>query len=157
MIPEAPFLFSIAGLSASLAGLAGLVAALRRGEGLEPIDLFRLREIVEFAFANVLIAVGTVPAAVALGVPKAVQVGGVVAVVYIVAAGLLLARRRQAWDIAGSPGWYAIAIAIGLVGIGAAVGSFATGSIAVYEVLLMALLARPMLAFLLVLASFDRR
>ena len=53
MIPEAPFLFSIAGLSPSLAGLPGLVAVLRRGADLRPMDAFWLREIVEFAFANI--------------------------------------------------------------------------------------------------------
>ena len=35
-----------------MAALAGLVAALRRGEGLAPLDLFRLREIDEFSFAK---------------------------------------------------------------------------------------------------------
>jgi hypothetical protein len=44
VIPEAPFLFSIAMLSASLAGLAGLVAGLRRRSDVRPIDPFRLRE-----------------------------------------------------------------------------------------------------------------
>lgn len=53
MIPEAPFFFSIAALSGSLAGLAGLVAGLRRGSDMPGHDLFRLREIVEFSFANV--------------------------------------------------------------------------------------------------------
>ena len=67
MIPEAPFLFSIAAVSASLAGLAGLVAGLRRGADFRPMDLFRLREIVEFAFANVLLALSTIPAALILG------------------------------------------------------------------------------------------
>ena len=55
VIPEAPFLFSIAGMSASLAGLPGLVAALRRGDDLLPMDAFWLREIVEFAFANIVL------------------------------------------------------------------------------------------------------
>ena len=63
MIPDLPFLLSIAALSGSLAGLAGLVGGLRRGEGLRPIDRFRLREIVEFAFANTLLALSMVPLA----------------------------------------------------------------------------------------------
>lgn len=49
VITELPFLLSIAALSLSLAGLAGLVAGLRRSDGPRPIDRFRLREIVEFA------------------------------------------------------------------------------------------------------------
>ena len=61
MIPEAPFFFSIAALSGSLAGLAGLVAGLRRGSDMPGHDLFRLREIVEFSFANVLLAISTIP------------------------------------------------------------------------------------------------
>jgi hypothetical protein len=53
VIPEPPFLFAIAGLSASLAGLArlvagpaGLVAGLRRGAELRPMDAFTHPRVV---------------------------------------------------------------------------------------------------------------
>ena len=84
MIAEAPFLFSIATLSTALSGLAGLVAALRRGEGLRPLDLYRLRQIVEFAFANALFAVSLVPLAAFTGqLETAVRIAATAAMIYL--------------------------------------------------------------------------
>jgi hypothetical protein len=156
VIAEAPFLFSIAGLSASLAGLAGLVAALRRAEGLHGRDLFRLREIVEFSFANVLLAIGVVPLALTLGsVSDAVRVVAVVAVAYLLVGTLVLIRRQRRFGLAPTVAWYVTASAVNLAVLGTGVAAIALGAIAAYEGLLVGMLARPMLAFLLVLASFD--
>jgi hypothetical protein len=156
VIPEAPFLFSIAGLSASLAGLAGLVAALRRAEGVHGRDLFRLREIVEFSFANVFLAVGVLPLALTLGsTSDAVRVATVVAIAYLIVGNLFLIRRQRRLAIAGTLAWYLGAIAINIAILVAAVAAVAFGAVAAYEAVLLGLLARPMLAFLLVLASFD--
>ena len=158
MITESPFLFSIAALSASLAGLAGLVAGLRRGEGLSPLDLFRLREIVEFAFANVLLAISTVPLTTLLGSAQtAVRIVAVVAIVYIVAVVALLVRRQRSWSISGSGGWYAPALVVDAATLVAAVATVVEGSAGPFEAMLVALLARPMLAFAFVLASFEHR
>ena len=157
MIPEAPFLFSIAGLSASLAGLAGLVAALRRAEGLHGRDLFRLREIVEFSFANVLLAVGVVPLALTLGsTTDGVRVAAVVAVAYLVIGTLVLIRRQRRLGIAPTVVWYIAAGTVNLAVLATGIAAVAFGAIAAYEALLVGLLARPMLAFLLVLSSFDQ-
>jgi hypothetical protein len=41
---DTPFLFSVAALSVSLAGFAGLVATFRRGSDPRAIDIFRLRQ-----------------------------------------------------------------------------------------------------------------
>jgi len=60
-LPQAAFLFSIAGLSLSLAGFSGLVAAFKRGAPLNPIDAFRLRELPEMALATTFLAVLTIP------------------------------------------------------------------------------------------------
>jgi hypothetical protein len=156
VIPEAPFLFSIAGLSASLAGLAGLVAALRRAEGVHGQDLFRLREIVEFSFANVLFAVGLIPLALTLGsTSDAVRVAAVVAVAYLVVGTGILVRRQRRLGIAPSAGWYVLAGGINVAVLAAGLAAVAFGAVAAYEAFLVGLLARPMLAFLLVLASFD--
>jgi hypothetical protein len=59
VIPEAPYLFSVAALSVTLAGFAGLVAAFRRGSELTPIDIYRLRQIAEFGLGDALIALST--------------------------------------------------------------------------------------------------
>ncbi|HEX4897212.1 MAG TPA: hypothetical protein VFV53_02510 [Candidatus Limnocylindrales bacterium] len=156
MIPEAPFLFSIAALSASLAGLAGLVAGLRRGADVRPIDLFRLRQIVEFSFANVLVALGTIPLTFTLGdAADAVRVATGAALVYAVVTIVVLVRRMRHWSITWTPAWLS-SVALLYVGVGVAgLVALSTGSFAAYEALLVGLLARPMLAFLLVLASFE--
>jgi hypothetical protein len=157
MIPEAPFLFSIVGLSASLAGLAGLVAALRRADGVRGRDLFRLREIVEFSFANVLLAVQVVPLALLLGsTSSAVRVAAVLAVGYLIVGTAILLRRQRRLAIAPTLAWYVAAGAINIVVLAVGLAAIAYGSIAAYEALLVGLLARPMLAFLLVLSSFDQ-
>jgi hypothetical protein len=157
VIPEAPFLFSIAGLSASLAGLAGLVAALRRGSGLRPIDSFRLREIVEFAFANILFCVGVVPLSLLLGggAPDAVRVASVLALVYVAVSMAILTRRTRQAGIVRTTGWTIVAVSVVLANVVAAIATLLTGSIAAYEALLVVMLARPMGAFLLVLSSFE--
>ena len=158
MIPEAPFFLSIAALSASLAGLAGLVAGLRRGTDMPGDDLFRLREIVEFAFANVLFAVSTIPLAVATGsLNDAVRVGALVAVAYLAIVAAILGRRQRRLAIEPTRGTYGAVILLDLWAIAAAIATIATGWVAPYEALLVVLLARPMLAFVLVLQSFETR
>jgi hypothetical protein len=157
MIPEAPFLFSIAGLSASLAGLAGLVAALRRGTELRAIDAFRLREIVEFAFANVLFCVAVVPLAQTLpgGTADVVRVAAGLSILYGVSSTVVLGLRNRRARIGWTVGWTAAAAGLLIASVLTALAAIATGSIATYEGLLVLMLARPMLAFLLVLASFE--
>jgi hypothetical protein len=61
VIPESPFVFSIAALSVTLAGFAGLIAAFRRGSEWGTMDLFRVRELIEFGFVNAFLALLTVP------------------------------------------------------------------------------------------------
>jgi hypothetical protein len=156
VIPEAPFLFAIAGLSASLAGLAGLVAGLRRGADLRPMDAFRLREIVEFAFANILFAVGIVPLTLVLGDPaSAVRIAAVLVLAYAIATTVVLVRRTRRESIDFTRGWSILASALNLSVLVAVVAVLWTGSIVAYEATLVVLLARPMAAFLLVLASFE--
>lgn len=156
MIPDLPFLFSIAALSGSLAGLAGLVGGLRRGEGLRPIDRFRLREIVEFAFATTLLALSMVPLTNILGsLESAIRIEAVAAIAYLLAIAIVLFRRMRASGITRSP-WIAVAGTLDALIIVAALTALYSGGIASLQVLLLLLLARPMTAFLFVLASFDR-
>ena len=156
MIPEAPFLFSIAGLSASLAGLAGLVVGLRRGTDMRPLDMFRLREIVAFSFANVLFAISIVPASVVAGSSEpAIRVAALTSLIYAIVSGLYLARSTRLEGIPWTLGWLAGVIMLngGVLAIGL-VAAF-TGSIGWYEALLVIMLARPMFAFTLVIESFG--
>ncbi|MBI2780289.1 MAG: hypothetical protein HYX55_00645 [Chloroflexi bacterium] len=158
MPPEAPFLFAIAGISGSLAGLAGLVAGLRRGVDFRRIDLYRLREIVEFAFANVLFALSVFPLmALAATAADALRIAAVVILVATgIHVGVLIRRdRRHPLEVGSRTGWVIIAGGSDLLIIGSVAAVLIAGTFAPFEVLLLVLLARPMAAFLLVLASFE--
>jgi hypothetical protein len=155
VIPEAPFVFSIAGLSASFAALAGLVAGLRRGQGLSALELYRLREIVESAFVSVLLALAIIPMATMAGLEAAIRVTGAVTFVYVLGHGVLLERRRRKVGIATIGSRLGVILAIGLPALGMAAAAAATGAVWALEIMLLLLLARPMAAFLLVLSTFG--
>ena len=159
MVPEGPFLFAIGGMSLSLAGLAGLVATLRRGIAGEfsILDRFRLREIVEFAFANALFALVLVPMSATAGsTDAAVRVLSTVAIGYQLAVVVVLYRRQLARRLPIERGWAAfVGLLNVLIAIAAGAG-LAWGAVTAYQWLLIFLLARPMVAFVVVLASFER-
>jgi len=127
VIAEAPFFFSAAAIGMSLASLAGLVVAFRRGDAWLTHDLYRLRQIVEFGFAAALLALFVIPLAGSIGAGAA----GRIAALTAFACHRLLsgpdasqARRRRA-DLV------------------------IAGDLTAYQWTLLALLARPMVAFLL--------
>jgi uncharacterized membrane protein YhaH (DUF805 family) len=155
MPPQAPFLFSVAGLSASLAGLAGLVAGLRRGPTLAPMELYRLREIVEFSFANVLLALSAVVLPSALDIRVAVATVAVCALLYLLADAAVLFRRLGRAAISLSRPWVLAASVIDLVAVVLGLGAATSGAVPGLEALFIVLLSRPMGAFLFVLASFE--
>jgi hypothetical protein len=155
VIPEAPFVFSTAALSASWAALAGLVAGLRRGQGLSAIELYRLREIVESAFVNVLLALAIIPMATMAGLEAAIRATGAVTFVYVIGHGVLLERRRRQTGIATDRSRLIGILSIGLPALGMAAVAAATGAVWSLEIMLLLLLARPMAAFLLVLSTFG--
>ena len=132
------------------------MAALRRGAGLSNEEVFRLREIVEFCFANILIALGLVPASQLLGsTESAIRVFGVGVLVYGVATGLILRRRQVPSGLPAWRSWYAIAALLNILGLAASLAAGSTGSIAAFQVVLLILLARPMAAFVFVLQKLE--
>ena len=156
MTSDTPFLLSIAALSASLAGLAGLVAALRRGEGLSTIDRFRLHEIVEFCFANIILAVALIPLTSLTGSAEAsLRIAGAAAFVYMLATAAILSLRVRRQGIHLRRDWIAVVLPLNVVALVAAASAALTGSVGAYQALLVILLVRPMIAFLLVLSTFE--
>jgi hypothetical protein len=154
VIPEAPFIFSIAALSVTLAGFAGLVAAFRRGAEWNPIDVFRLREIAEFGLGNALLALLLIPLSTTTGdLAAAVRTCGALGLVFVLGGTLLLMRRQRRLGVPGERGWYVPAAIIDLAAIGAALATLLTATVGFLEWQLLFLLARPMLAFVLVLAT----
>ena len=153
-MPPAALLFSVAGLSLSLAGFSGLVAAFRRGAPLQPIDAFRLKELPEMALATTFLAVLTLPLVDVIGNPKAsIQLASGAAMLFTVAHVIRLLGRVRTLGISQSAGKQVlITVANVLILLTGAV-SLATGSVAAYEWLLVFMLARPMLAFVIVLAE----
>jgi hypothetical protein len=158
VIPEATYMFAVAGLNLSLAGLAGLVATLRRGSAgqFSAMDRFRLREIVEFSFANALFALAVVPMSTTIGSSEtAVRILSASVIAYQVAFVFVLVRRQMARGLPIGRGW---AVFIGLLNfliVLAAGAGIIWATVAAYQWLLLLLLARPMVAFVVVLASFE--
>ena len=132
-----------------------LVAGLRRGVDLRPIDAFRLRQIVEFAFANIVIALLAFPLASLAGTDVALRVLGLAAVAYVVATFAQLAVRSIRTDVRWTPGWRLAAISLGAVIVLLGLVLAVAPTTALFELVLVGLLMRPMLAFLLVLSSLE--
>ena len=153
-IPQLGFLFSIAGLSLSLAGFSGLVAAFRRGDQLRPVDAYRLRQIPEMGLATALVVLVSIPLADTTGSgATAIRIAGglalVFTIVHIVALSTRGNRRRFRQPAAGKAAAGFIRVAIGVT----SAFCIALGSAAAFEWLLVFLLARPMLAFVMVLSD----
>ena len=134
MIPEAPFLFSVAALSVTLAGFAGLVAAFRRGSEFMPIDLFRLRQIAEFGLGNALIALSAIPLSTTTGDGAvALRLCGAIGVLFVVGGAALLMRRRRRLGVSGRRGEDAVIVVIDFAAIAAGVATFVVGSVGFFE------------------------
>jgi len=151
---DAFFFLSIAGLGMSVAGLAGLVSAFRRGEDAwDRVELWRLRAIARLSFTCVFLALISFPIFALLG-EQATSIrltSAAIAGLYVIE--IILARRdrlnwpRRAWMVGallpdGAFGLFNIVnIALGLTGL--------------LEVALLLRLVHPVNIFLLVLRSFE--
>ena len=156
MIPEAGFLLSIAGLNASFAGLGGLLIGLRRGPDLRPLEALRLRQVVEFAFANLLLAISVQPLVALLGgADAAIRLSAGLSFACILLAMPLLQRRVARIGIAWGRRWAVSAVGLSAVGALLAAATFIAPSAGLFELLLVVMLARPMVVFVLVLGSLE--
>jgi hypothetical protein len=153
LIQEAPYLFSVAALSVSLAGFAGLVAAFRPGGEWTAMTVFRLREIAEFGFGNAVVALVVIPAVTTVGDIAGLRFAAALGVVFLVGHSLVLIRRQAALALPRGRWWYGFGAVLDVGVIAAGVGAYMSASIGLFEWELLFLLARPMLAFTLVLAS----
>lgn len=155
-MPQTALLLSIAGLSVTLSGFSGLVAAFRRGGEWEKIDAFRLRQIPEMALATALLVMATI----ALGdtlrrASAALQVAAVLAIAFTFghAIALLVRARREGIRLTAANSALAISIDLAILGLG--IVALILASSAAFEWLLVAMLTRPMLAFVLALTELP--
>ena len=156
-MPQTAFLFSIAGLSVTLSGFSGLVAAFRRGGEWKGIDAYRLRQIPEMGLATALLVLATIPLSETVrSASVAIQLAALVAVVFTFSHGvvLLIRARRQALKL--TPGNFAFALVIDVTILALGATAIVVGSPTAFEWLLVSMLARPMLAFVLALTELPK-
>lgn len=155
MISEPGFLFSIAGVSMTLASLAGLVVAFRRTGTWRAHDLYRLRQIVEWGFSNTLMSLAGFPLASAYGSEAlALRTVATIALAFTVANFFVLEWRRRA--ARSFIRLTAPIVMIDLALLASEVTTLALGTMAAWEFTLVLLVMRPMGAFIYVIASLGR-
>jgi hypothetical protein len=148
------YLLSIAGMAAGFAGFAGLVSAFRRGgEEWTSTELWRLRLIVRFCFSAVFLAVVPIPLFALINDQRAtVRIASLlIAVVIAFDSMTLLPYAIRTWP--GDRRVFLPAAIDGAFGLLQLVNAL-FGSLGIYELGLIQLLARPADIFLRVLASF---
>jgi hypothetical protein len=155
VIADAGFVFSIAALNASFAGLGGLLIGLRSGSALRPLDALRLRQVVEFAFTNLLLAIAVQPCAALIGLDPAIRLISSVSLACILVVLPILRNRVARVDIEWGRSWAALAIGLSAIGAVLAIATAISPSSGLFELLLVVMLARPMAVFVLVLAAID--
>jgi|GEM_PF-6942801 len=156
MIPEAPFFTAVATVSMTLAGFAGLLVALRRGDQLRSVDLFHLRGIAETGLANALIALATIVAATLVGHLSVAIRALAVAILAFIGFQIVvftLRQRRAAIRVGKFQAVGAVVIDFALVIV--AISTIVMGAVGLYEALLLLLLARPMWDFVRVLRDIG--
>ena len=132
------------------------MSAFRRGSEWKPIDAYRLRQIPEMGLATAALALITIPLGDTTHNPiVTVQVVSGVALLFTVAHIVVLLIRARERGIALPSASVGAASTIDIIVIVAGAASLALGSTTNFEWLLVALVARPMLAFVLVLTELP--
>lgn len=157
MTTDVGFLYSAVAVSMSLSSLAGLVIAFRRTGVWAAHDVFRLRQIVEWGFANVVLALLAFPLSGLLGSETAaLRVTGAIALVYVIANLLVLKYRldhmQAPLGISYTPLIFALDVSLLMLTTSTAI----VGTMTAWEITLLLLIARPMLAFVYVLGTLGR-
>lgn len=155
-MPPAAFLFSIAGLGVSLAGFSGLVAAFRRGAEWKPLHSYRLRQIPEMGLATAVLALLTVPIGDTIHNSAAtIQVVSGLALLFTLGHAAVLTVRSRTLGLSLGSTTIGSGTVIDIAIVAAGTIGLAVGSAAAFEWLFVALLARPMIAFVLVLTELP--
>jgi len=155
---DEPFLLTVAGISMSFAGFAGLMNALRRGDTWQAMHLYQLRIIVAYALASLFAALTAIPASTLLGERAAIASLGAAMTLVSIALGLWnmfgdirLGRERQVPTLIR-----ATFTALTLFGQFLFALAALTGVLQVYELALIFLLTIPAGTFAFVVAHIDR-
>jgi hypothetical protein len=157
-LPPTTFLFSIAGISVTLVGFSGLIAALRRESERSAIVVYRQRQIPEMALASALIALIALPlydSTVSANLTIRILAGFAFVFTAFHVTFLIRRVRRQPFRL-NRVTWVAATL-IDLSVFGAAIAALVLGNAASFEWLLVALVARPAVAFGLALGDVMPR
>lgn len=153
MTADVGFFFAVTGASMSLASIAGLVVGFRRTGTWAAHDLYRLRQIVEWGFANAILALAAFPLAGIAGEGPALRSLGVIALAYLVANVVLLLRRRG--TLRSILPVRPLAVMTDGVAMILCAATAILGTINAWELTLLVLVVRPMIVFIWVLMSIH--
>jgi len=146
------FLYSMTAVSMSVASIAGLVVAFRRTGAWAEHDLYRLRQIVEWGFGNAILALAAFPLVGLVGSETgALRILGLVALAYLFVNLMTLFRRRAHVRASVPVTPWVITVDIAAIMLTTSVAIL--GTMTAWELALLALVLRPMIAFLWVLAT----
>lgn len=153
-MPQAGFLFSIAGLSVTPVGFSGLVAALRRDVPQSTLRPYRLRQIPEMALISALVALIALPPADSTSDSAvAIRAASATALVLTVGHVVMLLRRVQPSKLELSRTDWAAASIVDAVIILFALVAVVLATAGSFEWLLVVVIARPAVAFVMALTD----
>lgn len=142
------------GLSVSLSGFSGLLAAFKRGVPLKPIDAYRLRQIPEMALAAGFISLMTLALSDTFGDPATtIRIAGATGLLFTLVHILILIRRIRAMSTPMTNTTWVVASAIDTAVLAAGIVTVIVANAGAFEWLLVLMIARPGLAFLLAMSD----